>query len=94
MSYASLLGAYSSGGFVTLAALQRLAQDVLLGYARKGDRVFEDVHPEGCVELRHLLQCLKEGDNVQVAVILQPVAEGFHTTLAEDALAVVVLLGG
>ena len=65
----------------------------MLGYARKGDRVFEDVHPEGCVELLHLLQRLQERGHVQVVVVLEPVAEGSHTTLAEDALAVVVLLG-
>ena len=65
----------------------------MLGYARKGDRVLGDVHPKCGVELLHLLQRLQEWGNVKVVVILQPVAESFHTTLAEDALAVVVLLG-
>ena len=78
---------------VTLAALQRLAQDVLLGYTWKGYGVFEDVYPKCGVELLHLLQRLQEWGNVKVVVVLQPVAEGSHTTLAEDALAVVVLLG-
>ena len=60
---------------------------------RKGDRVFEDVHPKCGVELLHLLQRLQEWGNVKVVVVLQPVAEGFHTTLLEDALTVLVLLG-
>ena len=80
------------GRLVTPARLQRLAQEVLLGYAREGDRVLEDVHPRAKVERLHLLQRLQEGSDVQVVVVLQPVAEGFHATLAEDTVAVVVLL--
>ena len=72
--------------------LQRLAQDVLLGYARKGDRVLEDIHPKVGVKLLHLLERFQERGDVQVVVVLQLVAEGPHATLAEDAVAVVVLL--
>ena len=60
---------------VTPAGLQRLPQDVLLGYAREGDRVLEDIHPKAGVELFHLLKRLQEGGNVQVVVVLQPVAK-------------------
>ena len=86
------VGGVKLGRLVAPAGLQRLAQDVLLGYARKEDRVLEDVHPKAGVELLHLLQGFQEGGNVQVVVELQPVAEGSHATLAEDAMAVVVLL--
>ena len=86
------VGGVKLGRLVAPAGLQRLAQDVLLGYARKGDRVLEDVHPKAGVELLHLLQGFQEGGNVQVVVVLQPVAEGSHATLVEDAMAVVVLL--
>ena len=79
-------------GLVTLATLQRLAQDVLLGDAGEGDRVLEDVYPKVGVELLHFLKGFKEGGNVKVVVVLEPVAEGSHTTLLEDALAVGVLL--
>ena len=92
MSYASLLGGVKLRRPVAPARLQRLAQDVLLGYAQERDRVLEDVHPKGGVELLHLLQCLQEGGDVQVVVVLQPVAEGLHASLAENTLAVVVLL--
>ena len=44
------------------------------------------------IKLLHLLQGLQEGGNVQVVVVLQPVAKGLHTPLFEDAVAVVVLL--
>ena len=67
---------------VAPARLQRLAQDVLLRYAWEGDRVLEDVDPKAGVELLHLLQRLQEWGNVQVVVVLQPVAEGLHATLA------------
>ena len=77
---------------VAPARLQRLPQDVLLGYAREGDRVLEDVHPKAGVELLHLLERFQEGSDVQIVVVLQPVAEGSHTTLAEDAVAGIVLL--
>ena len=77
---------------VTPAGLQRLSQDVLLGYAREGDRVLEDIHPKAGVELFHLLKRLQEGGDVQVVVVLQPVTGGPHATLAEDSVAVVVLL--
>ena len=86
------LGGVKLRGLVALAGLQRYAQDVLLGYAREGDRVLEDVHPKVGVKLLHLLQRFQEGGNIQVVVVLQPVAEGLHTTLAEEAMAVVVLL--
>ena len=86
------VGGVKLGRLVASAGLQRLAQDVLLGYAWKGDSVLEDVHPKAGVELLHLLQRLKEGSDVQVVVVLQPVAEGLHATLAEDTMAVVVLL--
>ena len=86
------VGGVKLGQLVAPARLQRLAQDVLLGYARKGDRVLEDVDPKAGVELLHLLKRFQEGGNVQVVVVLQPVAEGLHATLAEDAMAVVVLL--
>ena len=72
--------------------MQRLPQDVLLGYTREGDRVLEDVHPKVGVKLLHLLERFQEGGDVQVVVVLQPVAEGPHATLSEDAVAVVVLL--
>ena len=65
----------------------------MLGYARKGDRVLEDVYPKVGVESLHLLKGFKEGGNVKVVVVVQPVAEGFHTALLEDALAGGVLLG-
>ena len=52
------------------APLQRLAQDVLLGYTREGDRVLEVVHPKVGVELLHLLQRFQEEGNVQVVVVL------------------------
>ena len=77
---------------VTPAGLQRLAQEVLLGYTREGDRVLEDVHPKGGVELLHPLERLQEGGDVQVVVVPQPVAEGLHGLLAEDAVTVIVLL--
>ena len=86
------VGGVKLGRLVAPARLQRLAQDVLLGYARKGDCVLEDVHPKAGVELLHLLKRLKEGSDVQIVVVLQPVAEGLHATLAEDTMAVVVLL--
>ena len=44
------------------------------------------------VERLHLLESLQEGSDVQIVVVLQPVAEGLHASLAEDAVAVVVLL--
>ena len=78
--------------FVTPARMQRLAQEVLLGYAREGDCVLEDVHPKVGVELLHLLERLQKGSNVQVVVVLQPVTEGPHILLTKDAVAVVVLL--
>ena len=62
---------------VAPARLQRLAQDVLLGYTREGDRVLEDVHPKAGVKLLHLLQRFQEGGIVQVVVVLQPVTERF-----------------
>ena len=86
------VGGVKLGRLVAPARLQRLAQDVLLGYARKGDSVLEDVHPKAGVELLHLLQRLKERSDVQVVVVLQPVTEGLHATLSEDTMAVVVLL--
>ena len=86
------VGGVKLGRLIPPAGLQRLAQDVLLGYARKGDRVLEDVHPKAGVELLHLLKRLKERSNVQVVVVLQPVTEGLHATLAKDTMAVVVLL--
>ena len=76
---------------VAPAGLQRLPQDVLLGYAREGDRVLEDVHPKAGVKLLHLLESFQKGGDFQVVVVLQPVAEGPHATLTEDAVAVVVL---
>ena len=78
--------------FVTPARLQRLAQEILLGYTREGDRVLKNVHPKVGVELLHLLKRLEKGSNVKVVVVLQPVTEGPHAFLAEDAVAVVVLL--
>ena len=89
-----LVGGVKLGWLVAPARLQRLAQDVLLGDARKRDRVLEDVHSKVCVERLHLLQRLQEGSDVQIVVVLQPVAEGLHASLAEDAVAVVVLLEG
>ena len=77
---------------VAPAGLQRLPQDILLGYAREGDSVLEDVHPKAGVELLHLLERFQEGGDVQVVVVLQPVTEGPHATLVEDAVAGVVLL--
>ena len=65
-----LVGGVQLGWCVAPASLQRLAQDVLLGYAREGDRVLEDVHPKVGVELLHLLQRFQEGGNVQVVVVL------------------------
>ena len=87
-----LVGGIKLRRLVTPTRLQSLAQDVLLGYTREGNRILENVNPKGCVKLLHLLQCLQEGGNVQVVVVLQPVAEGLHTPLFEDAVAVVVLL--
>ena len=86
------VGGVKLGRFVAQAGLQRLPQDVLLGYAREGYRVFEDVHPKVGVELLHLLESFQKGGDVQVVVVLQPIAEGPHATLTEDAVAVVVLL--
>ena len=80
------------GWLVAPARLQRLAQDVLLGYPREGDCVLEDVHPKTGVELLHLLERLQEGGDVQIVVVLQPVTEVLHAPLAEDAMAVVVFL--
>ena len=77
---------------VTPARLQRLAQEVLLGYTREGNRVLEDVHPKVGVELLHLLERLQEGSDVQVVVVLQPVTEGLHALFAEDEVAVIILL--
>ena len=76
---------------VAPAGLQRLPQDVLLGYAREGDRVLEDIHAKAGVELLHLLKSFQEGGDVQVVVVLQPVTQSPHAPLAEDAVAVVVL---
>ena len=45
-----LVGGVKLRGLVAPARLQRLAQDVLLGYAREGDRILEDVHPKAGVE--------------------------------------------
>ena len=86
------VGGVKLGRLVAPAGLQRLPQDVLLGYTRKGDRVLEDVHPKAGVELLHLPQRFQEGGDVQVVVVLQPVAGGPHATLVEDAVAGVVLL--
>ena len=80
------------GRLIAPARLQRLAQDELLGDARKRDCVLEDVHSKICVERLHLLELLQEGGDVQVVVVLQPVAEGLHAPLTEDAMAVVVFL--
>ena len=77
---------------VTPTRLQSFAQDVLLGYTREGNSILENVNPKGCVKLLHLLQCLQERGNVQVVVVLQPVAEGLHAPLFEDTVTVVVLL--
>ena len=87
-----LVGGVKLRRLVTPAGLQRFAQDVLLGYAREGNRVLENVDPKARVKLLHLLQRLQEGGNVQVVVVLQPVTEGLHAPLAENAVAVVVLL--
>ena len=87
-----LVGGEKLRRIVTPARLQCLAQDVLLRYTRQGDRVLEYVDPKVSVELLHLLQRFQEGGNVQVVVVLQPVTEGSHTTLLEDAVTVVVLL--
>ena len=87
-----LVGGVKIGRIVAPARLQRPAQDELLGDARKRDRVLEDVHSKVCVERLHLLERLQEGGDVQIVVVLQPVAEGLHASLTEDAVAVVVLL--
>ena len=58
------VGGVKLGRLVAPAGLQRLPQDVLLGYAREGDRVLEDVHPKVGVELVHLLERFQEGGNV------------------------------
>ena len=84
-----LVGSEKLRRIVTPARLQCLAQDVLLRYTRQGNRVLEDVNPKVGVELLHLLQRFQEGGNVQVVVVLQPVTEGSHTLLAEDAVTVV-----
>ena len=86
------VGDVKLGRLVTPARLQRLAQKVLLGYAREGNRVLEDVHPKAGVELLHLLERFQEGGDVQVVVVLQPVTESLHTLLTEDTVAVVVVL--
>ena len=65
---------------------------MLLGDARERNRVLEDVHSKAGVELLHLLQRFQEGGNVQVVVVLQPVADGLHAKIAEDAMAGIVLL--
>ena len=52
----------------------------------------KDVHPKVGVKLLHLLQRFQEGGHVQVVVVLQPITEGSHAPLAEDAVTVVVLL--
>ena len=85
------VGGVKLGRLVAPAGLQRLPQDLLLGYAREGNRVLEDVHPKAGVELLHLLERFQEGGDVQVVVVLQPGAEGPHATLTEDVVAVVVL---
>ena len=87
-----LVGGEKLRRIVTPARLQCLAQDILLRYTRQGDRVLEDVDPKVGVELLHLLQRFQEGGDVQVVIVLQPVTEGSHTLLAEDTVAVVVLL--
>ena len=87
-----LVGGEKLRRIVTPARLQCFAQDVLLRYTRQGNRVLEDVNPKVGVELLHLLQRFQEGGDVQVVVVLQPVTEGSHTTLLEDAVTVVVLL--
>ena len=86
------VGGVKLGRLVAPAGLQRLPQDILLGYTREGNRILEDVHPKTGVELLHLLERFQEGGDVQVVVVLQPVAEGPHATLVEDAVAVIVLL--
>ena len=87
-----LVGGVKLRRLIAPAGLQRFAQDVLLGYARKGNCVLEDVDPKGRVELLHLLKGLQEGGNVQVVVVLQPVTEGLHAAFFENAVAVVILL--
>ena len=72
-----LVGGIKLRRLVAPARLQRLAQDVLLRYARERNCVLEDVHPKVCVERLHLLERLQERGDVQVVVVLQPVAEGF-----------------
>ena len=72
------VGDVKLGRLVTPARLQRLAQKVLLGYTREGDRVLENVHPKAGVELLHLLQRFQEGGDVQVVVVLQPAAYPAH----------------
>ena len=87
-----LVGGEKLRRIVTPARLQCFAQDVLLRYTRQGNRVLEDVNPKVGVELLHLLQRFREGGDVQVVVVLQPVTEGSHTTLLEDSVTIVVLL--
>ena len=87
-----LVGGIKLGWLVAPARLQRPAQNVLLGYARKRDRVLKDVHSKVCVECLHLLERFQKGGDVQIVVVLQPVAEGLHASLTENAVAVVVLL--
>ena len=87
-----LVGGIKLRRLVTPTRLQSLAQDVLLGYTRERNSILENVNPKGCVKLLHLLQRLQERGNVQVVVVLQPVAKGLHAPLFEDAVAVVVLL--
>ena len=58
------VGGVKLGRLVAPAGLQRLPQDVLLGYAREGDRVLKDVHPKAGVKLLHLLERFQEGGDV------------------------------
>ena len=87
-----LVGGVKLPRLVAPAGLQRFAQDVLLGYAREGNRILKNVDPKVRVKLLHLLKSLQEGGNVQVVVVLQPVAEGLHAPFFEKTVAVVVLL--
>ena len=89
-----LVGGVKLGWLVAPARLQRLAQDVLLGDTRERDSVLENVNTKIGVERLHLLERLQERGDVQIVVVLQPVAEGLHASLTEDAMAVVVLLEG